>query len=61
MESDGLLLMNLWALAEYGPEARVALPVLTNLLEYPPGPVRVRPAVAEAVARIRGDAASPKP
>ena len=61
MESDGLLVLHLYALAAYGPEARSALPLLTNLLDYPVGPVRVQPAAAEAIERIRGDAAAIRP
>ena len=54
--TDGAILTYLYALAHYGPEARSALPVLTNLCSYPDSMIRVRESVVEAMKRIKAEA-----
>lgn len=47
------VLMNLWALSEYGHHASNALPILSNLEHYPVG--NIQEAAREAAAKIRAD------
>jgi HEAT repeat protein len=47
------LMMNIWALGEYGPAARLALPVLSNAVLYPVS--NIKEAMEEAFAKIKGD------
>ena len=52
--------MNLWALGEFGPPARSALPVISNFVNDPDS--RIREAAKEAIKKVTGTATdSPLP
>lgn len=52
-EADSSVRLTIWALAQYGERARMALPVLSNLQHYPRADVQDD--AKEAASKIRGD------